>query len=171
MNTAPGVQAQHCWFEARTSVRDAAAELSDLVGTPSHSGARFEWVSREATQLAWRSSRLELFRRYLSVPFWVRIDNLKTRVAPCAGPTPAQNPSYRVFAQTCGFQVNPCRPTKGSDKERAEPSVRTFRDVFGDLFRNGWTGLEPLRATLKERAHKLARRRKSLTMGTSVAET
>jgi hypothetical protein len=100
----------------------------------------------------------------------VRIDNLKTGVARGAGPTAVLNESYRVFARECGFEVDPCRPGTGSDKGKAERSVRTFRDCFGDLFRRAWDDLDPLQQALDERAQALMRRLKCPVTGTSVEE-
>jgi len=170
VETPPGVQAQHDWFEVRTVVAGEAVMLPVLVGTLSHSRARFPWVSWEATQLAWHAGHLELFRRYGGVPLWVRIDNLKTGVARGAGPTAVLNDSYRVFARECGFEVDPCRPATGSDKGKAERSVRTFRDGFSDLFRREWDELEPLQSALDERARSLMRRLKCPITGTSVEQ-
>ena len=60
------------------------------------------------------------------------------------------NRSYEVFAQACGFEVDPCRPKKGSDKGKAERSVRTFRQCFGEVFRKDWVSDEPLQAALDQ---------------------
>ncbi|HUP24866.1 MAG TPA: IS21 family transposase [Thermoanaerobaculia bacterium] len=170
VETPPGVQAQHDWFEAVTELGGERVRLPMLVGTLSHSRARFAWASREASQLAWHTGHLELFRRYGGVPLWVRIDNLKAGVASGAGPTAVVNASYRVFAQTCGFQVDPCRPARGSDKGKAERSVRTFRQAFGDLFRRSWDDLESLQRALDRRARRLAERLRCPVTGTSVTE-
>src|SRR5690606_8584445 len=137
--TPPGVQAQHDWFEVRTTIAGERVLLPVLVGTLSHSRARFAWASRTADQLAWHTGHLELFRRYGGVPLWVRIDNLKTGVAKGAGASAVLNRSYAIFARECGFEVDPCRPRKGSDKGKTERSVRTFRSRFGDLFERDWS--------------------------------
>lgn len=170
VETPPGVQAQHDWFEVATELGGERVRLSILVGALSHSRARFAWASRVASQLAWHTGHLELFRRYGGVPLWVRIDNLKAGVAAGAGPTAVLNASYRVFAQACGFQVDPCRPATGSDKGKAERSVRTFRQAFGDLFRRSWDDLVSLQWALDERAGRLAERLRCPITGTSVAE-
>lgn len=170
VETPPGVQAQHDWFDAKTEVAGERVELPVLVGALSYSRARFAWVSRVANQLAWHAGHLALFERYGGVPLWIRIDNLKTGVSRGAGPTAVVNASYRVFARECGFDVDPCRPAKGSDKGKAERSVRTFREAFGDLFRRGWDDLETLQRALDARATRLAERLKCPVTGTSVAE-
>lgn len=70
VETAPGVQAQHDWFDVQTRIWGEAEKLSALVGTLSHSRARFAWLSRTAGQLAWQTGHLELSRRYGGVPLW-----------------------------------------------------------------------------------------------------
>jgi len=152
VETPPGVQAQHDWFEARTHVGGEARVVQALVGMLSHSRARFCWVSAEATQLAWHTGHLELFERYGGVPLWVRIDNLKTGVAQGAGPTAVLNGSYKAFARECGFGVDPCRPATGSDKGKVERGVRTFREAYGPLLRQRWPTWEALQAALDERS-------------------
>jgi hypothetical protein len=42
----------------------------------------------------------------------VRIDNLKTRVAAGAGSTGVLNRTYEIFGRTCGFEIDPCRPSR-----------------------------------------------------------
>jgi transposase len=93
VETPPGVQPQHDWFEVATRVGGEKIRLPVLVGTLSHSRARFVWVSRTADQLAWHTGHLEIFRRYGGVPLWVRIDNLKTGVAAGAGGSAVLNRS------------------------------------------------------------------------------
>ncbi|CAN5848902.1 IS21-like element ISMac3 family transposase [soil metagenome] len=170
VETPPGVQAQHDWFEVATELGGERVRLPILVGTLSHSRARFAWASREASQLAWHTGHLELFHRYGGVPLWVRIDNLKTGVSAGAGPTAVLNASYRSFARACGFGVDPCRPATGSDKGKAERSVRTFRQAFGDLFRRSWQDLGSLQRALDAQAQRLAERLRCPVTGTAVAE-
>ena len=137
VETPPGVQAQHDWFEVRVPLGARERRIQALIGTLSRSRAKFCWVSEDQSQLAWHTGHLELFGRYGSVPLWVRIDNLKTSVARGAGPTVVLNRSYEVFARTCGFEIDPCRSATGSDKGKAERGVRTFRSAFGEVFRRG----------------------------------
>ena len=162
------MQAQHDWFEVRTTIAGERVLLPVLVGTLSHSRARFAWASRTADQLAWHTGHLELFRRYGGVPLWVRIDNLKTGVAKGAGASAVLNRSYAIFARECGFEVDPCRPRKGSDKGKTERSVRTFRSRFGDLFERDWSEVEGLQSALDERADRLLDALTCPVTGTSV---
>ena len=170
VETPPGVQAQHDWFDVATTLGGESVELSVLVGTLSHSRARFTWVSRTADQLAWHTGHLEIFRRYGGVPLWVRIDNLKTGVASGSGGTAVLNRRYELFAREVGFEIDPCRSGMGQDKGKTERSVRIFRDHFGDLFAREWLDLEALQAALDERAAMLLVRLKCPVTGTSVEE-
>jgi hypothetical protein len=168
VETPPGVQAQHDWFEVQTTLAGRSVSLPVLIGTLSHSRARFPWVSRSADQLAWHTGHLELFRRYGGVPLWVRIDNLKTGVGRGAGATAVLNRAYQIFARELGFEIDPCRVRKGQDKGKVERSVRIFRDHFGDLFARNWRDLSPLQEALDERATGLMTRLKCPVTGTRV---
>ena len=66
VETPPGVQAQHDWFEARTRAGGERWEVQALVGVLSHSRAKFCWVSAEATQLAWHTGHLAAIRALCS---------------------------------------------------------------------------------------------------------
>lgn len=158
VETPAGVQAQHDWWEERVLVGGVRVLLYFLVGVLSHSRARFCWVSRGCDQLAWHTGHVELFRRYGGVPLWVRIDNLATGVSSGAGPTAVLNATYTRFARQCGFEVDPCRARTGSDKGKAERSVRLFRGGYGDLLRQPWSDLEALQAALDQRSRELMRR-------------
>lgn len=171
VETPPGVQAQHDWFE--TDVRFSGNErltVNMLLGTLSHSRARFCWASFEANQLAWHTGHLALFSQYGGVPLWVRIDNLKTGVVRGGGATPVLNHSYAVFARECGFEIDPCRIRTPSDKGKDERSVRICRDSFGDLFTETWSSIENLQLSLQERSGQLMDRLQCPVTGTSVRE-
>lgn len=170
VETPPGVQAQHDWYEVETMVAGRLERLQVLSGTLSHSRARFSWVSRDQTQLSWHAGHLALFERYGGVPLWVRIDNLKTGVSSGAGATAVLNATYRVFARTCGFEVDPCRAAKGSDKGKVERSVRTFRMAYGSVLRNGAGSMEELQRRLDARSYALLDRLTCPVTGTSVRE-
>jgi transposase len=170
VETPPGVQAQHDWYEVQTPIGSRRQRLQMLTGTLSHCRARFSWASQDQTQLSWHTGHLALFERYGGVPLWVRIDNLKTGVASGAGPSAVVNASYRVFARTCGFEVDPCRPAKGSDKGKAERSVRTFRSAYGEVLRTGAGTFEEFQWRLDARSQELLDRLTCPVTGTSVRE-
>ena len=170
VETPPGVQAQHDWFEVRVPIGHRERQVQVLIGTLSHRRAKFCWLSEDQSQLAWHTGHLALFERYGGVPLWVRIDNLKTGVARGAGPTAVLNEAYEVFGRTCGFEIDPCRPATGSDKGKAERGVRTFRSAFGEVLRRGAGSLAELGRLLDEQAVRLMDRLTCPVTGTTVAE-
>jgi transposase len=170
VETPAGVQAQHDWFEWEGIVADERCTLYGLIGTLSFSRATFVWVGRTMSQLAWQTGHLALFQRYGGVPLWVRHDNLKTAVARGAGSTAVFNQTFMRFAGVCGFSLDPCRPSTGSDKGKVERGVRTDRSAFADLFLRRWESTSVLQGALDVRAAELHARRRCPATGTSVAE-
>jgi len=170
VETPPGVQAQHDWFECTARVGGVTQPVYGLIGTLSYSRASFIWVSLSTQQLAWQTGHLALFRRYGGVPLWIRIDNLKTGVASGAGPTAVLTPAFATFARTCGFGVDPCRPACGSDKGKAERNVRSHRSVVADILVASWTDLSALQAALDARSTLMQTQRRCPITGTSIAE-
>ncbi|MGH2372977.1 MAG: IS21 family transposase [bacterium] len=170
VETPPGVQAQHDWFECAARVGGVVQPVYGLIGTLSYSRASFVWVSLSTQQLAWQTGHLALFRRYGGVPLWIRIDNLKTGVASGAGSTAVLNPAFATFARTCGFGVDPCRAARGSDKGKTERNVRTSRSVYADLLVNAWGDLPALQAGLDARSALVQTQRRCPITGTSIAE-
>ena len=170
VETPPGAQAQHDWFDAKTRIGGEATELQALSGVLSHSRGRFCWVSRTANQLAWHGGHMALFERYGGVPLWVRIDNLRTGVASGAGSTGVLNRSYERFAQSVGFEIDACRVREPADKGKVERSVQIFEQSFAFLFREEWRTLEALQAALDEQAQVLLDRLRCPVTGTSVRE-
>lgn len=170
VETPPGVQAQHDWFEVEARIQGENRRLPVMVGTLSHSRARFPWLSQSTDQLAWHTGHVEIFRRYGGVPLWVRIDNLKTGVASGSGGWAVLNRSYQVFARELGFEIDPCRSGMGQDKGKTERSVRTFRADFGDLLSQDWRDPGALQLAFDERAHTLLKRLRCPATGTSVED-
>jgi transposase len=168
IETPPGVQAQHDWFDFEGVIAGERRVLHGLIGTLSHSRATFVWASPTMTQLAWQTGHLALFTRYGGVPLWVRIDNLKTGVARGAGPTAVLNPAFQTVARTCGFAVDPCRGATGSDKGKVERRVRTTRSAFADLLGRDWRSLDCLQRALDARAAVLHDRRQCPATGTTI---
>ena len=170
VETPPGVQAQHDWFEWTTRLAGVLQPVFGLIGTLSHSRASFVWVSTRMHQLAWQAGHLALFARYGGVPLWVRIDNLKTGVASGAGPTAVLTPAFATFARTCGFGVDPCRAATGSDKGKTERSVRAHRSAYADLFVAPWADLPTLQTALDARSALVQAQRRCPITGTPIAE-
>ena len=170
VETPPGVQAQHDWFDCTARLGGVLQPVHGLIGTLSHSRASFVWVSLSMQQLAWQTGHLALFRRYGGVPLWIRIDNLKTGVASGAGPTAVLTPAFATFARTCGFGVDPCRAARGSDKGKIERNVRTHRSVYADLLVDAWADLPALQAALDARSALVQDERRCPITGTSIAD-
>ncbi|CAN5143697.1 IS21-like element ISMac9 family transposase [soil metagenome] len=170
VETPPGVQAQHDWFDFQAVISGERRALHGLIGTLSHGRATFVWISPTMTQVAWQTGHLALFTRYGGVPLWVRIDNLKTGVASGAGPSAVITPAFATFARTCGFAVDPCRARTGSDKGKVERAVRTDRGAFADLFVADWSTLEQFQHALDARAVELHDHRRSPMTGTTITE-
>jgi transposase len=168
VETPPGVQAQHDWFDFEGVIAGERRSLHGLIGTLSHSRATFVWVSPTMTQLAWQTGHLALFTRYGGVPLWVRIDNLKTGVAVGAGSTAVITPAFQTFARSCRFAVDPCRAATGADKGKVERGVRTDRGAFADLFLTDWASLEHFQMALDARASELHDRRRCPMTGTTI---
>lgn len=169
VETPPGVQAQHDWFDTMVRVAGVLTPIHGLLGTLSHARARFVWVSPVMDQLAWQSGHVALFRRYGGVPLWVRVDNLKTAVASGAGPTAVLTPAFATFARTCGFTIDPCRAATGSDKGKIERRVRAARVDFADLFVAEWPDLAALQHALDQRSAECHQTRQCPITGTSIA--
>jgi transposase len=169
VETPPGVQAQHDWFEWPGIIGGESCTVYGLIGALSFSRATFVWASRTMTQVAWQTGHLGLFRRYGGVPLWVRHDNLGTAVASGAGPTAVYTPAFQTFARLCRFQLDACRAATARDKGKVERQVRTDRGAFADLMLRRWDTLEQLQAALDVRAAELHERRRSPMTGTTVA--
>jgi transposase len=170
VETPPGMQAQHDWFDVGVRIGGTRRPLHGLIGALSHSRARFVWMSPSQDQLAWQSGHLALFMRYGGVPRWIRVDNLKTAVASGAGPTAVLNAAFTTFARACGFAVDPCRAATGSDKGKTERAVRTSRADFADLFVYDWPSLDQLQGALDERCAEWQATRRCPITGTLIAE-
>ena len=170
LETSPGVQAQHDWFDVTVRIAHTPTPLHGLIGTLSYSRARFVWMSPAMHQLAWQSGHVALFTRYGGVPLWVRLDNLRTAVASGAGPSAVLTPAFASFEMTCGFGVDPCRAAMGSDTGKTARSVRTARTDFADLFVYDWPDLPQLQAALDERNAECHATRRCPITGTRIAE-
>lgn len=170
VETPPGMQAQHDWFDVGVRIRGTRQPVHGLIGALSHSRARFVWLRPVVDQLAWQTGHVALFTRYGGVPRWIRVDNLKTAVASGAGPTAVLNAAFTTFARACGFAIDPCRAATGSDKGKTERAVRTSRVDFADLFVHDWPSLDRLQAALDERCAEWHATRRCPITGTLIAE-
>jgi transposase len=170
VETPPGVQAQHDWFDAMAWIGGERLAVHGLIGTLSHCRARWIGMSLTMTQVAWQTGHLALFTRYGGVPLWVRIDNLRTGVSAGGGPTAVINPAFALFARGCGFSVDPCRVATGSDKGKTERQVRSTRSESAELFLERWSSLAQLQEALDAQAEARHARVRCPVTGTTIAE-
>lgn len=170
VETPPGVQAQHDWFEERVWIAGELTRVYGLVGVLSHSRCTAVYVSRRMTQLAWQAGHAALFQAYGGVPAFVRVDNCKTAVARGAGPHAVLSPDFARFARGCGFTIDPCRVRTPTDKGKVERRVRWLHESAAGLFRQRWPALEALQLALAERLLVLQARLRCPATGTTVAE-
>jgi len=120
-------------------------------------------------QLAWHRVHNEAFQRLGGVAAVNRIDNLKTGVAHGSGPWGKLNESYRSYARTMGFHVDPHEVRQPQQKGKTERRVSALRQRL-DLTRS-FTSLEDLQAYTDEQLLLDARTRKCPVIGKSVWET
>lgn len=60
--------------------------------------------------LFWLACQTACFRRLSGVPAVLRIDNVKTGIAKCAGSWGVVNPTYQRYATQLKFHVDACQP-------------------------------------------------------------
>jgi transposase len=168
VETPPGMQAQHDWFDWRVEVEGSVTTLHGLLGTLSHSRGSAVWLSRRLTQVAWQTGHAALFRAYGGVPRVVRIDNLKTGVAAGAGPSAVLSPAFAVFARTCGFVFDPCRARTPRDEGKVERRVRTLHAHLAPLAQQSWCSLPALQTAVDARLAQLHERLRCPATGMSI---
>src|SRR5690625_3509448 len=136
--TPPGAQAQVDWAQfPRMIVGGQSQTLHAFHLVLSHS--RFAAVVWMPTQdsLCWLAAHNGAFERIAGIPAVLRVDNTKTAVVHGAGAWGRLNESYRRYATTVRFHVDPCTPYSPEHKGKVERAVRTHRGV--DLARQAWT--------------------------------
>jgi transposase len=68
VETPPGMQARHDWFEERVELAGGRVRLFGLVGTLAYSRGSSVWLGLRMTQVAWQTGHAALFRGYGGVP-------------------------------------------------------------------------------------------------------
>lgn len=76
---------------------------------------------------SWLASHNGAFTRLGGIPAVVRVDNTKTAVAHGAGAWGQLNETYRRYALTVRFHIDPCAPYSPEHKGKVERTVRTAR--------------------------------------------
>mgnify|MGYP001442256296 FL=1 len=125
VETQPGSQGQVDWAHREVHVQELGGRVRLPVFLMLLSHSRMPWLAfcTDTPQLSWLEAPNRALSFFGGVPYNLRIDNLKTGVKSGAGPWAVLNDSYRSYAEQVGFQVDPTRPRKGSDKGKVERHV------------------------------------------------
>lgn len=167
VETPPGAQAQVDWAQVPRMVVGGelvALHAFHLVLSHSRFGA-VVWMPAEDS-LCWLAAHNAAFERVGGIPAVLRVDNTKTAVVRGAGSWGQLNDSYRRYATTVRFHVDPCAPYSPEHKGKVERAVRTHRGI--DLARQAWDSVEELQAATDEAVQDSARRRRCPATGGSV---
>ena len=167
VETPPGAQAQVDWAQFPRMV--IAGELVTLhafhlVLSHSRFGA-VVWMPAEDS-LCWLAAHNAAFERVGGIPAVLRVDNTKTAVVRGAGHWGQLNDSYRRYATTVRFHVDPCAPYSPEHKGKVERAVRTHRGI--DLTRRPWDSMQELQAATDDAVQARARHRRCPATGGSV---
>lgn len=170
VETPPGAQAQVDWA-VFPKIR-LGGELTPLLAFHlelSHS--RFGAVvwSRRKDQLSWLHCHNEALKRVGGVPASLRVDNEKTAVSRGAGAWAELNETYRRYAVTVRFHIDPCPPRSPNYKGKVERRIRDHR-LRADPSAYDWRDLTELQAFSDERMAEDAARRRCPATGTRVID-
>ena len=170
VETPPGAQAQVDWGEFRgVDIGDGPQTLYAFVMVLSHSRRPAVVWSLRMEQLSWHHAHNEAFRRLEGVPAIVRIDNLKTGVIRGAGPWGELNESYKSYARSLRFHIDPHLPRCPEHKGKVERRVGALRQlgVRGRRFES----LAELQAWTDEAIDRYCERRLCPATGRTIQET
>lgn len=170
VETPPGAQAQADWAvwpEVKIAGRGVTAYQFHLRLSHSRFGARV-WSPRK-DQLSWHEVHNQAFRRLEGIPATVRVDNEKTAVVRGAGPWGELNSSYRRYAQTVRFHIDPCLPRHAPGKGKVERGIQNDRK-WKEVSTRDWSDWDELQAWTDARMVEEARRRVCPATGTTVEE-
>ncbi len=169
IETPAGSQTQSDWLEAKIAIGQGLPEpVYGFLMTLSHSRMTAVVWSRSMNQLAWHRVHNEAFKRIGGVAAVNRIDNLKTGVAHGAGPWCEINESYRAYARTMGFHIDPHEVRQPQQKGKAERRVGAVKRL--DLSRR-FASLDELQQYTDEQLRRDAHTRLCPVTGQSVFDT
>jgi transposase len=168
VETPPGAQAQADWAEwSGVWIGGRRVYAYDFHLRLSHSRYAARVWSPRKDQLSWHHVHNEAFRRLEGIPATVRVDNEKTAVSRGAGPWGELNPSYRRYAKTVRFHIDPCLPRSPEHKGKVERGIRTDRN-WREVRERSWESWEELQAWTDVRMRAAAARRTCPATGTTV---
>jgi transposase len=116
----PGAQAQVDWAQfPGVVVAGQAITLQAFHMVLSHSRMdAVVWMPGQ-DQLSWLAGHNRAFERLGGIPAVVRVENTKTAVVRGAGPWGQLNETYRRYALTVRFHIDPCQPYSPEHKVRS----------------------------------------------------
>jgi len=170
IETPPGAQGQVDWAEwPRVWIAGRLVYAYQFHLRLSHSrfGPRI-WSPRK-DQLSWHHVHNEAFRRLEGIPACLRVDNERTAVSRGAGAWGEVNPSYRRYARTVRFHIDPCPPRSPQAKGKVERGIRDDRR-WREITRRDWSDWEELQEWTDHQVLTEAHRRTCPATGTSVHE-
>lgn len=170
IETPPGAQAQVDWAHfPNVIVGGERTEVSVFDLKLSYSRLPVVLWSDGQRMTQWLACHNRAFERLGGVPAVLRVDNCKTAVVRGAGPWGTLNPTYRRYAETVRFHIDPCLPREPRAKGKVERDIRSVRSVI-DPSRRPWDSLEELQAVSDQQLDRHVRRRRCPATGTSVLE-
>lgn len=130
VETPPGAQAQVDWAHfPGVIVNGREVELYAFAMILSHSRMpALIWADSMAMS-SWLQCHNRAFTRLDGVAAVVRVDNCKTAVAHGAGPWGVINETYRRYAQSVRFHVDPCLPREPTAKGKVERLILSCRGL------------------------------------------
>lgn len=158
VETPPGAQSQTDWgeFPRVPLQRTGEVHLSAFVMSLSFSRMYAVIWSPRKDLMSWLSCHNGAFRRLGGIPASNRIDNVKTALVSGAGPWGEIHPTYKTYAATLGFHIDPCLPRQPQAKGKTERKVQQARRLI-DFHRFQPQDLEELQAETDARIDQWAR--------------
>lgn len=170
VETPPGAQAQADWAVfPRMLVGGELVTLQAFHMVLSHSRGEAVLWAQDQGQWSWLASHNGAFSRLGGIPAVVRVDNTKTAVVHGAGSWGQLNETYRRYALTVRFHIDPCAPYSPEHKGKVERAVRSSRGR-ADPAAQAWDCLAELQAHTDAQVEQRARQRRCPATGTSVWE-
>lgn len=169
IETPPGAQTQSDWLETQVHLDGVITKVYGFIMTLSHSRMTAVVWSLSMNQLAWHRVHNEAYKRLGGVAAVNRIDNLKTGVAHGAGPWGKINESYRAYARTLGFHVDPHEVRQPQQKGKAERRVSAVKQRLN--LKRLFASLEELQTYTDDELRRDVKTRKCPVTGKSVWET
>ncbi len=172
VETKPGAQGQIDWLEVKVYIHDMGGyvELSAFILSLSFSRMWAVVWQLKQDMLSWLDSHNKSFQWIQGIPWFLRIDNLKTGVASGSGPWAAINQSYFSYADQIGTRIDPCLARKPEHKGKVERRVRDVKWI--QIGRNErFLSLADLQTTTQQRILENAGRWKCPVTGQSILDT